>query len=299
MSKKTLVLETLFDENDKTCVGDLYNNSIESPFTADGEFFSINPLDNVDHEWKDKSGRDYLTPRRADSNVRVYRNFLFEMDDVELPEQLEILNNVNLPWSSIVYSGGKSYHAIISLSQPLGGATTEEGIEQYKQTWKRLAAYIDSVAGKAVVDQSCKNPSRFSRFPEYKADGRKSQDIVKVGSRVEADEFSIILDKCPKVFTESTRVSRKSLDIEDVEDFLLFAPSGLVTQIKTVPFAASAGNYPHLYRIALWSIDSTGVDRDTLVSVLDSYTIPKLERLGYTRSRALVAVDHAYSIKGM
>lgn len=148
----------LFDDEEMTCFSSdpygitVYN--VHNPIHHFRAFFSINPM----------------IANRADANVTKYRNILIEMDKLPLPEQMFLLED--MPVSSIVYSGGKSYHAIISLTEPC------ETRAEYDDLVRRVHARVPD------ADKSTKNPSRFSRTPEALRNNGKRQDLIYVGERV-------------------------------------------------------------------------------------------------------------------
>ena len=67
-----------------------------------GAWVRINPLDGNGIE---------------DKNVTDYRNILIECDNLDLNEQIEKLEKIKIPIRALVYSGGKSVHAIINPSR--------------------------------------------------------------------------------------------------------------------------------------------------------------------------------------
>jgi hypothetical protein len=78
-----------------------------------------------------------------------------------------------IPVSSIVYSGGSSYHFIISLETPL------ETYEEYMNVAKRLLLLVPE------ADPMCKNPSRLSRLPgRLRPDTEKTQDLIYMNGRI-------------------------------------------------------------------------------------------------------------------
>jgi hypothetical protein len=117
-------------------------------------YFSINPLHT----------------RRLDANVTCYRNILIEMDKVSLDKQLEIIKEI--PLTSVTYSGGKSYHCIISLVEPC------ETREEYDALVSRIYTKVPE------ADRSARNPSRFSRVPGALRDGVTEQKLYSLKSRV-------------------------------------------------------------------------------------------------------------------
>jgi hypothetical protein len=288
----------LFDEDDYTSAGNLYSSKVQSAKSLyDVEFFCINPL----HPTEDMS-QVSNTPRRADLNVTKFRNFMFEMDNSDLSTQEFILKECGIPWTSIVYSGGKSLHAILSLQSTLPGCHTEDGILQYKQIWERLASKINNFShslklGNNVVDPSSKNPSRLSRFPAFKAIGRKRQHIVYIGKRIELEDFEILLNTCPYVY-KSNILESVNLNVESLNHFMEVAPQPLKDYIKYPFWMKENGNYPQIYKICLWAIDTTGVDKQLMMEIFDKYLVERFEELGYSRERVKLALSHAFKSKG-
>jgi len=124
-------------------------------------FFSINPMDPA--------------KTRADSSVISYRNALVEMDKIPLEEQESHIKQIEMPFTTAVYSGGKSIHYIISLENAL----TDE------HTYRALVKRIYKAVGNDKVDQSNKNPSRFSRLPGHiRQDTGNEQKLLAIRERV-------------------------------------------------------------------------------------------------------------------
>ena len=55
---------------------------------------------------------------RKDANVTAYRYALVECDNMELGKQQAIIKQLKLPCAALVYSGGKSVHAIVKVDAP-------------------------------------------------------------------------------------------------------------------------------------------------------------------------------------
>ena len=303
--------DILFDNDEFTCFGNRFATKVSSvPPKGYHEFFCINTLSpEHDYDFLTKEGRSYDVPRRADLNVNCFRNFMYEMDSVGLEDQLRILTKCGIPWSTIVYSGGKSYHAILSLETPLeADYHSYEGVASYKTIWSRIAAYIDEYAlangfknngnTTSFVDKSSKNPSRLSRFPMTRRDNGNIQAIISLGKRISDREFVELVNNCPEVSEHIKTDFEPIVDcIETVADFWRYAPIGLKNQLRYVDWADDAGLYPKLYRLTLWAIDSTGVDKETFIEALSQRTFDILLDHGYPASKLTVAIDHAYKVK--
>lgn len=115
---------------------------------AGGAWVRINPLDG-------NGGKN--------SNVTDYRYTLIESDDMVKEKQLAIIKALQLPVAALVYSGGKSIHAIVHID-----ADTSR---EYKQRVERMYALCKKNG--LNVDEQNKNPSRLSRLPGIERNGHK------------------------------------------------------------------------------------------------------------------------------
>ncbi len=149
---------TLFNFGEKTCFShSLYNTNLTLIYSKkrhEEQFFSINPL----------------TIKRADANVTVFRNILIEFDSLNENEQLKALKNI--PYTTLVWSGGKSYHAIISLAEPC------KDREEYNKLVKRIQKKLPD------MDKTTSNPSRFSRVPDVVRENGNIQEFEELGLRI-------------------------------------------------------------------------------------------------------------------
>jgi len=157
--------ETLFDSEEQVCWGTNCYETCVAPlwqWNADIEsfcFFSINPL-------KDS---------RRDSNVTRFRNILLEFDNLSKEAQLAVLSDI--PYSTLVWSGSKSYHAIISLQAPCTNR------KEYDALVRRIYKKVPQ------ADKSAKNPSRFSRAPGAIRENGNKQELIEVRQRVSKSEL--------------------------------------------------------------------------------------------------------------
>lgn len=97
------------------------------------------------------------------ANVTEYRYALVESDVTDITHQNQILRDLELPIACLVYSGGKSIHAIVRI----------DAID-YTEYRKRVD-FLYSVCEKngLKVDKQNKNPSRLSRMPGVMRNGEK------------------------------------------------------------------------------------------------------------------------------
>lgn len=90
-----------------------------------------------------------------DSNVTDYRYTLVESDNTPIDRQNAIIRELKLPVAALVYSGGKSVHAIVRIEA------------RNRQEYKDRVNYLYKVCKKngLDVDKQNKNASRLSRMP--------------------------------------------------------------------------------------------------------------------------------------
>lgn len=175
-------LSALFEPDEQTCFAtSVYQTEVfyafwEGPVKAD-LFFSINPMHSS----------------RADHHVTRHRNILLEFDDGSPSDQLNHLTDV--PHTTLVWSGGKSHHAVISLEEPCWDREEYDAI--VRRIYKKLP----------MVDQSVKNPSRLSRLPGVMRDNGNLQSLVHVKNRVGRETIEAWLGPEPeKAKTEQPKL---------------------------------------------------------------------------------------------
>lgn len=304
--------DLLFRKGEGICYGQKKETEVRVDVDKYEPYFSINPL----HPTADYENKGSWGGRRCDMNVTAFRNFLFEMDGVELEVQKKILEECGIEFSTIVYSGGKSYHAILSLEQDLmTNPHTQEGIEYYKYIWKRLAAKIDKFGTEflrlklpdsgSFLDTTCRNPSRFSRFPNAIRDNGEKQVLIGINSRMNASDFITLLNSCPEVErAKITDFKEPDVAVEDEESFFGACEKGLQTKIKySFLWAGSEGMHGQLYQLTTWAIDDTGVSKEVFYGILNKYVFPELLKRGYPHYKLAGgrhrAVEQGYAKKGV
>ncbi len=119
---------------------------------AAGAWIRFNPLD----------GRGV-----KNENVTDYRYALVESDCMALEEQNALMRELELPIAMLVYSGGKSIHAIIKIDA-----------SDYSEYRKRVD-YLYNICHKngLEIDKQNRNPSRLSRLPGVMRNGKKQYII--------------------------------------------------------------------------------------------------------------------------
>lgn len=137
-------LEILFDPAERVCASVDDRGTALMPrdnASSDHQFISVNPF---------RPGSS-----RADRNVAVYRSFLVEFDGMPIEKQIPHAVEIGLPWSTVVFSGKKSYHFVVSLAQPL------DNEKAYRTVFDQIRRAVPG------VDRANCNPSRFTRFPGH------------------------------------------------------------------------------------------------------------------------------------
>lgn len=100
---------------------------------------------------------------RKDANVTSYRYALVECDNMEPGKQLAAIHQMELPCAALVYSGGKSIHAIVRVNAP--------DYAEYRKRVDHLYAICQKNG--LTLDQQNRNPSRLSRMPGILRAGQK------------------------------------------------------------------------------------------------------------------------------
>lgn len=124
-----------------------------------GAWIRINPLD----------GKGI-----SEENVTDFRYTLIEADEGSLEEQYHRIDASRLPVAMLVYSGGKSLHAIVRVD-------AVNKVEYAKRVREIYELFTDE-NGKPLIDTQNKNASRLSRFPGFERNGQK-QFIIPYQAR--------------------------------------------------------------------------------------------------------------------
>lgn len=164
--------EVLFNEGENTNFvgvkdGPSMSSSVLNWVSPGYRYFCKNPL---------KSGK-----KRSNLWIEKYRNFLFEMDKIPLEEQIPIFEKSGMPYSTVVFSGSKSYHYIVSLTEEI------EDRVKYEAVWKAVEKVFSSIG--AILDPLVKNPSGLSRMPGAIRDNGVEQTLIEVKERVPTEVF--------------------------------------------------------------------------------------------------------------
>lgn len=114
----------------------------------------------------------------SDKNVTRFENALIECDSYTPEEQIRLIRELGLPYRALVYSGGKSVHAIVKVDG--------QSLTDYKEKVSWLFGYC--TANGLPVDTQNKNPSRMSRLPGVDR-GTQKQTLLETAKPMKFDEF--------------------------------------------------------------------------------------------------------------
>lgn len=224
-SKQAQFIGLLFNPDEEVCVAPdkwSYHSVTQKELNAD-KISLIQPNPKFGPKKIDSSQINFiaLNPirgfRRAE-NVLSFRTFLLEFDNGTPQEQYAEIQASGVPYSALVWSGGKSLHCFITLERELIAPQNYVAkmyaddpdptldIEYYKNTAKWLVhCFKDS--DKVVTD-----PTRFARFPDnlrtYTPDelaqARKKnpdlmikQSLIEIKTRVKNEDFFDFLKQNP------------------------------------------------------------------------------------------------------
>jgi len=143
-------------------------DSINNERAAGCEFFVLNPL------------MPGATNFKLDS-VAVLRNFLIEFDKKTLKAQEELVEGkLKLPFTTKTFSGSRSYHYVISLTEPL------ESLTDYWLVTELLMRVVGS-----DMDSQCRNANRLTRLPGAVRSDKNGavQTLMEVRERVRLDDL--------------------------------------------------------------------------------------------------------------
>ena len=130
-------------------------------------------------DWKEEAGA-WIRFNPVDGkgvkneNVTKYRYALVESDTMSIAEQETRYRTAQLPIAAMVYSGGKSLHAIVHIDA--------EDEREYRM---RVAALYEWLRKNGIpIDPQNRNPSRLSRMPGVTRNGKRQRLVaVNIGKK--------------------------------------------------------------------------------------------------------------------
>ena len=114
-------------------------------------FFCANPLSGT----PDENGSYW-----NDRQVKSFKYCVLESDTLPLEQQIPLIRGLGLPVISLVFSGSKSIHALLDVTQHAGRQITS------KADWDRIIKLeLFTQLAPLGFDPANKNPSRLTRLP--------------------------------------------------------------------------------------------------------------------------------------
>lgn len=121
--------------------------------------------------------------KMAIKSAKEHRVFLVELDETPLDQQIDHFKiALKMPYSSIVYSGGKSFHFLIVLDDVIDLETHRFCADWIMNIVRGSHSKAD---GRTPIDETNKNPVCFTRFPDVlRPDTGKLQELVELRGRI-------------------------------------------------------------------------------------------------------------------
>ena len=174
-------LETLFEPNEKVgyVTNDVWQDSEGKWMPSKGVYDRTSAelisslrkhpddLGATIGDWKEECGAwirfNPVSGGVKNENVTRFTYALVESDDMSLTEQDALYRKFELPIAALVYSGGKSIHAIVRVEA--------QNQEEYR---KRVDFLYDFLEKHGLnIDKQNRNPSRLSRMPGVTRNGKQ------------------------------------------------------------------------------------------------------------------------------
>jgi hypothetical protein len=118
--------------------------------------------------------------RRCEDNIDQRTTFIVEFDELPLDEQMVFVDQIQMPYSTATYSGNKSVHFLIRLTDSISD----------KREYKRLAKLILLATNNKADPAPLKNSSTFTRVPfAIRKETGRIQKLLKLKKRVSQKEL--------------------------------------------------------------------------------------------------------------
>lgn len=175
-------LKILFNDDELIWSGNTYNvkkyplsfqntiNKLQNlKPTNDGIFVGLNPAKS-------------LISGLSIGEVLSCRNFLIEIDIVAgIEEQIRLIKLSQIPYSSLVFSGGKSVHVVVSLDEPWSDV-----LVSYKDVHEALCKKLSVFADKNTNSPAC--TTKAPGFFRINKDGISTEQyLIEIRGRIERD----------------------------------------------------------------------------------------------------------------
>lgn len=239
-------LQVLFDPEDSVCAANTLKDTksqLRGSITEPAQWVCVNPLQNGS--------------TRAIKNIKTFRSFIVEIDKgVDLEDQIDYINSLGFPYSSIVFSGNKSYHFVLSLATPVDR-------EVYTNICKAIKDRIE------YCDPSVLSASALTRMAGGIRDGTKIQNLVFCGKRISRYELDMWLKQ-----TKPWRPVKKDDNFLKAKSFAQYELTPWVTMLLEKGINANGmSRHEKMKRVAI-ALRKAGLDRDESFAKLYNAVIP-------------------------
>ena len=272
------LLDLMFDPEDEVCPSSdkwaYHSMPITSILSGEVKLVSPNqkvPVKTVSTENLILLAINAIKGFRNDSNVTVYRSFLWEVDVGSLASQMAYTGSLGLPTSAAIYSGNKSIHFITTLDTPID-----------EKTYRILYQWALNIG--TLYDPNCKNPSRSIRIPgSIRPETGKEQKLIEIKGRIKLDDFLAWLNQYPDLRPKE-REKKILTEEQDYEKLSPWAKSQLKNGIDF-----SRGRNQTWFAIAC-DLYQSGHDEEAVVDILEQYFV---EEHDFKHKEFLIAIGSA------
>jgi hypothetical protein len=261
----------LFNEDEAICIASESKRSFVVPIS--------DVIPDKRNVWVALNPMKPYTERKV-KNVTAHRNILIEFDDMPLDEQLEFMKRRKIPYSAITYSGNKSYHFVIALTEDIGAET-------YDIYFRWLSAILDN-----KNDQSMSPSNTYTRVGGAVRNDDKTgnkdvlQEIKHIGSRISPFELHSLLSQFPALEPSVREVSEESARDSGEGEYELLKPYTR-NFIETGESGNKIGRH---FELKLSAIDmyEAGYDPDTAFEMLAPAYLERYEDKDEQEVRRLI-----------
>lgn len=256
-------LKLMFKENETICVSNskygYHAIPRDNAWKEKVTLFSPNPDIPVQYVPSDQINLVALNPIRGfreDTNCTSFRNFMVEMDNSTQEKQLEYVKASGMPYSACVFSGNKSLHFLVSLSQDLPS----------EAVWRLFAEWTLNIL--PLADPLTKNPSRSIRIPESYREPDKLQKLIEFHGPVSLKDFTDWLKKWPSakpIVREKKQIKPGEFDLQGIKQWVIDELNNGIDERK--------GRNARWYSIAMeFALNS--YSEDGTIEILDQFFSP-------------------------
>lgn len=289
-------LELLFTEDDKIFMTDMRPSGQFRTHVSKLDKCINRPLICISPVMGTRNKQDEI-------NLKGIRNFVFETDKMPLHEQYAVLEKIkssDFPIRSVVWSGNKSLHFVISCGDDLVLGNTEELVKKnYVRIWKGLESQLAEF-GLTDIDQTLCRINALTRLAgQIRASTANIQTLVYKGHLTTSSFLHSII----KPETSERKIIRFEhiiTDINNMSDFeaVLSRPENLklLSFMRTPAWVKSENNYERIFNIGCWIVDATGCPFEVANEYFEKHVGPWLQHAGY-KSQFNLGLINAYKYK--